>query len=43
MKFNIPIITHQLGARNATLKITKIIIHTKAFMAHKQKDEIIAY
>jgi len=43
MKFNIPITTHKLGARNSTSKITKVIIHTKALRIHKQKDEIIDY
>jgi len=43
MKINIPITTRKLGARNSTSKITKVIIHTKALMTHKQIDEIIAY
>jgi len=43
MKFNILITTNKLGAGNSISKITKIIIHTKSFMTHKQKDEIIAY
>jgi len=42
MKFTIPIITHQLGARNSTSQITKITIHTKTPMTHNKKGEIIA-
>jgi len=43
MKFNIPIITHKLRAQNSSLKIKKVIIHTKSLITQKQKDEIVTY